>query len=218
MKTQFLVLKCVENHGETARRWLEGHRASQNPEHLRAMYTRLPLFAKYLSSQIVVIGPDITLLPPSVGQAYHDRAPSSPVVAVPRKFGSLKHGNREKLLGRQRGLDRVPVKRIAHKCTHKRTIIVIGLAWMRAIVGQYASDLCRIAIAPVGKVKRDEHVETKLRCRVVGISQLLWRVAINSRRRAVQGEAINANLLGLGYIGLPVVNRVMFHDTNLYRH
>lgn len=61
-------------------------------EDSRAMYGFPLRSVTNLSSHMVVMGPEMILFPPSVGQAYHEKAPSKEVVRVVASAGSCKLG------------------------------------------------------------------------------------------------------------------------------
>ena len=89
------------------------------------------------------------------------------------------------------------------------------LSRVRAIIAHDAGDLLGVSRGPVRKVKGDEHLESELICRLVGIGQLLRRIGIDTWRRAVQSEPINADFLRLRDVELPVGDREVLHNANL---
>lgn len=86
---------------------------------------------------------------------------------------------------------------------------------MGSVFPDKACNVSCVAVGPIRKVERDEHLEIELLRRCICIVQLLRRVTINPRRGAVQREAINSNRLGLLDLVYPILNSKILDNSNL---
>ena len=129
------------------------------------------------------------------------------------------------------GFDGRPVEAVTNKGRDDGTVIVLKedgkfkarkgvvsgvtdlhLSRVASIHIHVISNVGSVTVAPVGKVEGDEALEANLLGSLVGIGQLFRGVAVNVG--VVQGKGINANLLSIGHIPLPVIDLIVLDDTN----
>lgn len=106
------------------------------------------------------------------------------------------------------------VKAVTGKRRDKGLVVDLELGWLDAVLGDFLTNLACLASVPPVEVKGDEHVHSVLVGRVVGISELLVGVRVNTD---VQCKGVDSVFLGSLHVIIVVISAgAITGDTNLY--
>lgn len=111
--------------------------------------------------------------------------------------------------------NRLPIEVVANESTGNSAAFVLHLCCGVSITSDKVLNLLEILIPPVREVERDENFEVQFFSSLIGISNLLWGVEVYSCRCTVESESINTGRLGKGDIFFPVLDFVIWNNTDL---
>lgn len=118
-------------------------------------------------------------------------------------------------MDRMRGslLDGAPVEAVPDEGAHDCPAAILHLRWVARVLLHVSGDLGRVAVAPVGEVKRDEYFEVDLLGSLVCEGELRRGVLVNAG--AIECECIDPDGLCGFHVGNPVFQLIILDDADL---
>jgi hypothetical protein len=111
--------------------------------------------------------------------------------------------------------NRLPIEVVANESTGNSAAFVLHLCCGVSIMSDKVLNLLEVLIPPVRKVERDEHFEVQFFSSLVGISNLFWGIKVHSCWCTVESEPIDTGSLGKGDIFLPILDFVVWNNSDL---